>query len=213
MDIRGLLNKTVRLPYWALAALVVLVVAAIGLWGNAKWALAKWQDDDAQKVAQVASLTSDLADVTKDRDQAREGLDQAQSALTKAQDALEPQQELAAKENALQSRESAVRASEDALAQREADVKAREDAVTVTEQQVADNTIRQGTWTVGTDIAPGTYRTTEAVSGMCYWEITRSGTNGDDIVANDIVTGGHPPREWYYTDDHYDSFRRIEVSP
>ena len=31
--------------------------------------------------------------------------------------------------------------------------------------------------------------------------------------ARRIVTGGHPPREWYYTEDHYDSFRRIEVSP
>jgi ribonuclease T1 len=25
--------------------------------------------------------------------------------------------------------------------------------------------------------------------------------------ARRIVTGGDPPREWYYTDDHYDSFR------
>ena len=25
--------------------------------------------------------------------------------------------------------------------------------------------------------------------------------------ARRIVTGGHPPREWYYTADHYDSFR------
>lgn len=30
--------------------------------------------------------------------------------------------------------------------------------------------------------------------------------------ARRIVTGGHPPREWYYTDDHYDSFRRFEVA-
>lgn len=29
--------------------------------------------------------------------------------------------------------------------------------------------------------------------------------------ARRIVTGGDPPREWYYTDDHYDSFRRFEV--
>ncbi|MGY0504672.1 ribonuclease domain-containing protein [Luteimonas sp. e5] len=28
-----------------------------------------------------------------------------------------------------------------------------------------------------------------------------------------IVTGGQPPREWYYTDDHYRSFRRIQVQP
>ncbi|MDE2408652.1 MAG: ribonuclease [Xanthomonadaceae bacterium] len=26
-----------------------------------------------------------------------------------------------------------------------------------------------------------------------------------------IITGGNPPREWYYTDDHYASFRRFEV--
>ena len=28
--------------------------------------------------------------------------------------------------------------------------------------------------------------------------------------ARRIVTGGDPPREWYYTGDHYDSFRRFE---
>lgn len=31
--------------------------------------------------------------------------------------------------------------------------------------------------------------------------------------ARRIVTGGDPPREWYYTDDHYGSFRRFEVAP
>ena len=34
--------------------------------------------------------------------------------------------------------------------------------------------------------------------------------------ARRIVTGGQPPREWFYTDDHYDSFRRFDgtrVSP
>ena len=28
--------------------------------------------------------------------------------------------------------------------------------------------------------------------------------------ARRIVTGGDPPREWYYTDDHYDSFRPFD---
>ena len=28
--------------------------------------------------------------------------------------------------------------------------------------------------------------------------------------ARRIVTGGQPPRDWYYTDDHYDSFRRFD---
>lgn len=31
--------------------------------------------------------------------------------------------------------------------------------------------------------------------------------------ARRIVTGGNPPREWYYTQDHYRSFRRIEEGP
>ncbi len=31
--------------------------------------------------------------------------------------------------------------------------------------------------------------------------------------ARRIVTGGQPPSVWYYTEDHYDSFRRIEVNP
>ena len=31
--------------------------------------------------------------------------------------------------------------------------------------------------------------------------------------ARRIVTGGDPPETWYYTEDHYASFRRIEVSP
>ncbi|HSD17842.1 MAG TPA: ribonuclease domain-containing protein [Thermomonas sp.] len=30
--------------------------------------------------------------------------------------------------------------------------------------------------------------------------------------ARRIITGGHPPRDWYYTDDHYDSFRRFDVA-
>ena len=30
--------------------------------------------------------------------------------------------------------------------------------------------------------------------------------------ARRIVTGGNPPSEWYYTDDHYDSFRRFDVT-
>lgn len=30
--------------------------------------------------------------------------------------------------------------------------------------------------------------------------------------ARRIVTGGDPPGEWYYTDDHYDSFRSFAVT-
>lgn len=51
--------------------------------------------------------------------------------------------------------------------------------------------ISEGVWEVGTDIKPGRYRTDVAVSD-CYWAITRGGSNGDDILANDNVSGGRP---------------------
>ncbi|PRY47965.1 hypothetical protein LY71_111144 [Geodermatophilus tzadiensis] len=69
---------------------------------------------------------------------------------------------------------------------------AREQAVTALEQQIVATSITEGMWTVGRDIEPGTYRTAAAVSDDCYWGIYRSGSNGDDIIENDIVSGGFP---------------------
>ena len=74
----------------------------------------------------------------------------------------------------------------------EAAVKKREDAVSGAEQQKAASLIREGTWTVGVDIEPGTYRTSADVTSGCYWAIYRTGSNGSDIIENDIVTGGRP---------------------
>ncbi len=75
---------------------------------------------------------------------------------------------------------------------REAAVAAREAAVTGAEEQAAANQVGDGIWTVGRDIEPGTYRTIDAVTDTCYWGIYRSGSNGADIIENDIVTGGFP---------------------
>ncbi|MEV7605126.1 hypothetical protein AB0N65_06775 [Paenarthrobacter sp. NPDC089322] len=86
----------------------------------------------------------------------------------------------------------ALQKREDAVKSAEAAVKKREDAVTVTEKQKAANTVREGTWTVGVDIEPGTYRADAEVSSRCYWGIYRSGSNGSDIIDNDIVSGGRP---------------------
>jgi putative hemolysin len=65
--------------------------------------------------------------------------------------------------------------------------------VTVTAQPPAPAVaIPTGTWTVGTDIAPGVYKVIAAITQRCYWAITKTGSNGDDIVANDNVEGGKP---------------------
>ncbi len=53
-------------------------------------------------------------------------------------------------------------------------------------------TVSDGTWTVGSDIAAGTYRATADVGSSCYWGIYETGSNGSNIIENDIPGGGRP---------------------
>ena len=63
---------------------------------------------------------------------------------------------------------------------------------TATAPAPAGTTIEDGTWTVGVDLKAGKYRVTANVSSDCYWAIYKSGTNGENIIANDIPGGGRP---------------------
>lgn len=45
-----------------------------------------------------------------------------------------------------------------------------------------------------------------------YREYTVDTPGLDHRGARRIVTGGQPPATWYYTDDHYDSFRSFKVA-
>jgi ribonuclease T1 len=44
-----------------------------------------------------------------------------------------------------------------------------------------------------------------------YHEYTVTTPGSADRGARRIITGGNPPEAWYYTDDHYQSFRRVEI--
>jgi ribonuclease T1 len=44
-----------------------------------------------------------------------------------------------------------------------------------------------------------------------YREYTVATPGSRDRGARRIVTGGNPPEVYYYTDDHYRSFRRVEI--
>lgn len=46
-----------------------------------------------------------------------------------------------------------------------------------------------------------------------YREYTVPTPGSRDRGGRRIVTGGNPPVEYYYTDDHYNSFRKFEVAP
>ncbi|MEO8225522.1 MAG: ribonuclease domain-containing protein [Gammaproteobacteria bacterium] len=48
-----------------------------------------------------------------------------------------------------------------------------------------------------------------AAAAGFYREYTVPTPGAPDRGARRIITGGTPPRAWYYTDDHYRSFRAI----
>jgi len=48
--------------------------------------------------------------------------------------------------------------------------------------------------------------------GGYYREYTVPTPGSDDRGARRIVAGGDPPEVYYYTDDHYRSFRELEIS-
>ncbi len=45
-----------------------------------------------------------------------------------------------------------------------------------------------------------------------YREYTVDTPGASNRGARRIITGGDPPQAWYYTDDHYDSFRSFTVT-
>jgi hypothetical protein len=163
---------------------VLAVVAAVVLLASATAVGTTIPDPKASDA--YASLTAEKASVEGERDSAKSSY----SALKTKYDTLE--NGMAARESKVASREAEVGKSDAAVKTAEAAVKAREDAVTGAEKAKAANTVGDGTWTVGSDIEPGTYRTAAAVGSTCYWGIYRSGSNGGDIIENDIPGGGRP---------------------
>lgn len=136
--------------------------------------------------AQKSSVQSERDDLKADYGSLTKKYDAVTGEYESLRDGIEAREEKVAAREA-----DADKASADATAA-EAAVKKREEAVTVAEQTKAANTIGDGTWTVGADIEAGTYRSTANVGSSCYWGIYQSGTNGADIIENDIPGGGRP---------------------
>lgn len=97
--------------------------------------------------------------------------------------------ELRAERADVRSREAELDTREQSLDQRTVALDTREQEIGAAEAQIAANTIPgTGTFVVGEDVAPGTYRT--AGSSGCYWA-RLSGTSGDlgDVLANGLSDG------------------------
>lgn len=164
---------------WALPVSVAAVALTIGLAGGFFIGQASV---DPTSSDEYLALQADRDDVKYQLGVKRDEIVFAEDARIKAEEAVD---EITARETALSEREQE-------LDTRETDLDTREAGITATEEQVAANTITPGRWTVGVDIEPGSYRVAEPVTATdCYWAITASGTNGDDIISNDFGTQGN----------------------
>jgi len=167
-----------RRPRWATPA----IAAGSLLLGIAIGGASSGADAPSSRPGANGTDTSELDDLRNQLDAAEERAKAAEGQLQDARAAAEDADAAAAD---LAEREAELAELDEELAAREAELDASEEAR-------AARTFGIGTWTVGVDIEPGNYRLAHEVSETCYWGIYRSGTNKDDIVQNDIVTGGRP---------------------
>lgn len=179
------------------AILIVLGIAAVltGLYamGSRK---KSWASIPNRKVAAAVAIAGAASLLCGGIAAGVSGSRQVAAPATSATMEAEAEAKLKAREDALVKAESdssaKLKEREDAVKVAEEAVKAREVAVGGAEAAAAANIIKEGTWTVGKDIAPGTYRTTKELTTSCYWAITVTGSNGGDIIENDNVKGGFP---------------------
>lgn len=163
-----------RWVQWAVPAGTLLLGLAVGAGIGAAAA-----SSDPTHSKQYQSLQSQASD--------------AQAAASAAQASIATVQgEAMQSQAAAQSAQAAAAASASDVAAQAAAVQASAAALSASQAAVDANSIGEGTYTVGADVQPGTYKVSAPVTGQCYWEITKSGSNGEAIVQNDIVTGGYP---------------------
>jgi hypothetical protein len=120
---------------------------------------------------------TELVAMTAERDEAKAAAADAAGAAKK---------EMAAERQAM---EQEIAAERDALAKQKADLDAREAAVSGKEAAAEANQFDgTGTYMVGTDIQPGTYRA-DASGGCYYARLSGLGGEIDDIISNDNADG------------------------
>jgi hypothetical protein len=141
---------------------------------------------DPTSSSQYKAVASQLATAQADLKSAGGKVTDAQNAASKsATDASAATSAADAREKKLDTREAA-------LDKREKGLDKREKAVSGAEKKAKASEIEDGTWTVGVDIAAGTYKVKDKIESQCYWAILKTGSNGDDIISNDLPEGGYP---------------------
>lgn len=179
------LEQTNKKPKaWLLPTITGVVALLVGITAGGSGGVSQEDLDAAQ--ASLTTAEASLKTAQQERDTAQGKLDEITGS------AEETERLLQEREKSIEDSAAKVEESQAKLDEREAAVKKREEAVTGAEKKAKESTFGEGRWIVGEDIKAGTYKTTEPVtSTMCYWAITTSGSNGDDILSNDFGMAGN----------------------
>lgn len=181
-----------RLRRWLVPVIVGVLAFVVGV------AAGSGGEEEAGPAVDLdAEVGAAVADVEDERDALATELDELRSErddLASELDAVGAERDelageiegaRAERDEALERAEAAESASEEAQAAADA---AAEEAEAAAEAAEPSASFGNGTWRVGEDIEPGTYRT-DGASG-CYWE-RLSGFSGEfgDIISNDFTSG------------------------
>lgn len=163
------------------AAVIALTLALAGCGASEDEMSAAVRAAEKPLASQLSASDQELERLRKQLREAKTAASEAEArAKIAAEAALAPQRV------ALQQQTDAIKALEASVKQKEAAVATREQAVGVAEAEAAANTIDgDGTYLVGDDIQPGTYKS--AGGDTCYW--SRLGQGGADIIDNNLGAG------------------------
>lgn len=185
---------------WIIAATALVLGVAIGSVAAAsdptasseyKLLTADLNDRDAQLATaqtDVDAAREELAQTKGELESARNDATSAQEQMVKLKGDL-PKREAALKveRSRLNSRAAKLETREASLRDAESAVAKRERAVGIVEQEIKSNTVAgDGIYEVGTDMKPGTYKSTG--NSDCYYAINND-ANGNSIDSNNIVSG------------------------
>lgn len=156
------------------------LVVAFALGGGAGLGLAGGVEPEV--IIETETVVDEVEVEPVDMEERREALDERESVLDD-------------RDKTLTDRASNLEEQEEAIEQAEAALEEREEAVAQEELNLEENTIPgSGTFLVGEDIKPGTYRT-HGGGSQCFWD-RLSGLSGEE---HHIIAFGYPQSIGYVT--------------
>lgn len=190
--------KLTFIKYGATAVVALLLGVAIGMSGESAITeeLEQVKADSQRSLAAAAETAEDQIDAFEDE---LAGKDlEIEEAISRAEEAQGQVDDRLAE---LKGLEANLRERKSKLDRRQNDLDKRQREISSTENQIANNTITDGIWQVGTDFAAGTYRASGG--GLCYWARLGS-ADTFDILNNGL--GKNPTvtinaGEWFETSD------------